>query len=241
MPNDYFQFQQFRVEQAQAAMKVTTDACIFGAWIARLLAEKKGRLLDVGTGTGLLSLMIAQETALQVDAVEIDSGAAAQAQSNFRISPWNERLSVWQGDIREFRKEQRYDYIISNPPFYEHDLTSEDERRNDALHSRRLKLHELVEVLGELLREEGQWGVVLPTHRVSDLLGLAAAKGWKCLQRLEVFNEGKATAFRSCLWLGREGTVLPTEQLRIRQSGIYTLEFQQLLGSFYLAFQPIDP
>ena len=237
MANNYFQFQQFRVEQGKTAMKVCTDACIFGAWLAQILGPREGRLLDIGTGTGLLALMVAQVSRLQIDAIDIDEEAVEQARHNFLSSPWPDRLRSIQADSRTWVAEERYDVIISNPPFYENDLRSPDARRNDALHSQRLTLEELRKAVHGMLKPEGEWGILLPYSRVDFFLGIGDGAGWKVLQRLDVFNEGKREPFRSCLWLGKEGEPGKTQRLTIQQSGIYTEEFSNLLGSYYLAFQ----
>jgi len=237
MPNDYFQFQQFRVEQGRAAMKVCTDACIFGAWVAELLDQQEGRLLDIGTGTGLLSLMTEQKCQCKIDAVDIDEEAVEQAKLNFLSSPWSDRLRCMQADVRTFHTDELYDVIISNPPFYELYLRSSDSRTNDALHSERLSLLDSVRVIKLLLKSDGVWGVLLPYTRVDYFLGECIAEDWKVLRRLDIFNEGKEEPFRSCIWLGYAGDLANTERMTIRESGIYTYEFRKLLGSYYLAFQ----
>lgn len=112
--NSYFQFKQFRVEQGLTAMKITTDACILGA---RAEVENRQAILDVGAGTGLLSLMAAQRSTARIDAVELDDQAAIQARENFSASPWQNRLTLHHCPIQSFRPEKRYDCILSNPPF----------------------------------------------------------------------------------------------------------------------------
>src|SRR5688572_25058776 len=140
MPNTYFQFKQFTIHQDRSAMKVTTDACLFGAWCATEINQDNKRLLDIGTGTGLLSLMIAQKNKLLIDAVEIEEQAAVQAVENVKASPWKESVHVIHKNIRDFNSEKKYNYIISNPPFYENELSGERMEKNIAHHDAGLKM-----------------------------------------------------------------------------------------------------
>jgi len=148
MGNPYFRFKQFMVYQDRCAMKVTTDACLFGAWCAMEIENAKLKIknvLDIGAGTGLLSLMAAQRNRhITIDAVEIENEAAAQAQSNIEASPWRDRIHLYATDIRSFQSLVKYDAIISNPPFYEKEIVSADREKNTAHHSTDLELEQLL-------------------------------------------------------------------------------------------------
>ncbi|MEM8894752.1 MAG: methyltransferase [Bacteroidota bacterium] len=135
MPNTYFDFKQFRVDQGQSGMKVTTEGCILGAW-ARFNQPK--RILDIGTGTGLLSLMLAQRYPTGIiDAVELDEKAAQQAKQNFRKSPWSSKLTAHHCCIKDFEavNGRCYDLIICNPPFFKNDLKSTNSQKAKAIHN----------------------------------------------------------------------------------------------------------
>ena len=181
MGNSFFKFKQFTVHQDKCAMKVCTDACLFGAWIVQYISTKKlatDRVLDIGAGTGLLSLILAQKTeAAQMDAIEIDSLAAQQAVQNFALSPWDNRLNAIEGDVKNISTANKYGLIISNPPFFENDLISPIKSRNVALHDASLTLSELLFVVKKNLQEDGKFAVLLPFHRSAYFEQLAKNEG----------------------------------------------------------------
>src|SRR6478752_1562135 len=115
MSNTYFQFKKFIVHQERCAMKVCTDSCLFGAW-ASDLANNKKRILDIGAGTGLLMLMLAQTTSAIIEGIEIEYGCYEQLKTNLTSSPWHDRLHAIAGDATQYHFEEKYDFIISNPP-----------------------------------------------------------------------------------------------------------------------------
>jgi len=237
MPNDYFQFQQFRVQQGNSAMKVCTDACIFGAWMAKQLQDCTGNLLDIGTGTGLLSLLVAQKNQLQITAIELDEAAALEAAGNFQQSPWQKRLEVTQADVRDYSAEAPFDFIISNPPFYENDLPSGNEQRDIALHSKELKLEALITSIHRLLQPAGKWAVLLPEHRRLFAIELANQSGWYLEKQLLVSQRLGVVPFRCCLLFSkRDDLFIETETLHIRESEAYSAGMRALLSDYYLAF-----
>ncbi|MDQ2752894.1 MAG: methyltransferase, partial [Bacteroidota bacterium] len=168
MPNTYFQFKQFIVHQEKSAMKVCTDSCLFGAWAANHLCNTNknvNRILDVGAGTGLLSLMLAQQCDAIIDAVETDGSSANEANENFLQSSWQERLHCYEKRIQDFYAKETYDFIICNPPFYEKDLLGKNKPNNVAHHNAGLILRELITAVKRLLNEEGSFAILLPYHR----------------------------------------------------------------------------
>ena len=155
-----FRFKQFSVEQDDVAMKVGTDGVLLGAW-----AECEGarRILDIGTGTGVIALQMAQRNpTAQVQAVEIDETAARRARANFDNSPWAERLEVEQTPVQEFSPAERFDLIISNPPYFVDSLVPPDAKRSTARHTHDLTFEELDRAVCRLLAESGRFALILP-------------------------------------------------------------------------------
>ncbi|MFZ9695033.1 MAG: tRNA1(Val) (adenine(37)-N6)-methyltransferase [Chitinophagaceae bacterium] len=173
MANSFFSFKQFTIHQDRCAMKVTTDACLFGAWIAEQLessTENYTSCLDIGAGTGLLSLQLAQKLAnYSFTAVEIDEDAAAQALDNFQNSPWKNRINIVQADVREISLTNKVDVIFSNPPFYEDDLRSPNVNKNRAHHDESLLLTEVIDIINHHLQPNGRFFLLLPYKRKSEI------------------------------------------------------------------------
>lgn len=174
MSNSYFQFKQFTVQQDKCAMKVTTDGCLFGS-LSPTLSEGEGvlRVLDIGTGTGLLALMFAQKNQNAfIDAIEIDKDAFEQAAENITASPWAARIKVIHADAKSFSSPHQYDVIISNPPFYENELKADDKKKNVAHHGDELSLTELLLVIKNNLSPSGTFFLLLPYKRNEEIKNL---------------------------------------------------------------------
>ena len=213
-------------------MKVCTDACLFGA----LIPAGFNTVLDIGTGTGLLSLMFAQKNPLAIiDAVEIDEAAAEQATNNFAASPWNERLHLFNIDVLKFSPENKYNCIISNPPFFEDDLKSSDEAKNNAKHDTTLGLIELLQVVETHLAEDGLFAVLLPYHRVNYFIEEASGFNLHLMQQILVKQTAKHGHFRSILFFSRMKSQLQNTEIIIKdKEGNYTPAFTAALKDYYL-------
>lgn len=233
MANSFFQFRQFRLEQDQCAMKITTDACILGAWAP---APDTGNILDIGTGTGLLTCMLAQRTAAAIDAIEIDADSYRQAKENFSKTLWRDRLQLFHGDARRFASERRYDFIICNPPFFENQLPSPSDAKNKARHSSFLSLSELAEVTDRLLDDDGKFAVLIPAERTEDFIKKAALFNLFLNKQLFIRSHPHASPFRIILVMGRKPVDSITESmLTIYESeNVYSSDFTALLRDFYL-------
>ena len=240
MPNDYFQFQQFRIGQSQCAMKVSTDACLLGA-----AADLAGatRLLDIGTGTGLLALMAAQRhPSVAIDAVEIDAAAAAQAAANVARSPWAGRIRVWAQGLAAYATGQPgvFSHIICNPPFFRQSLRSPDAARSTARHEApdSLSFEALAAFAGEFMHAAGLLTVLLPPPEMRAFEQAAAANGLHPATRLVVRHRPGSRPLRHITGF-RHGAVATREtELIIRVAGDdtqYSAEFRALLAGFYLA------
>jgi len=235
LSNSYFQFKQFTVYQDQSAMKVCTDACIMGAWFAEKISSYT-YVLDIGSGTGLLMLMLAQKMKSQIHGIEIDLSSFKQLKENLAKSGWKDKLKAFVGDARNYAFPDQYDFIICNPPFYAGDLKSDDERKNQAKHDDSLSFAELLNVIEKNLSPDGSFGVLLPFHRIQEFIDLASSRGFYLLEKLIVRQSVSSSAFRGILHFSRT-KVEPQEfhELAIhKEKGKYTNEFVDLLKDYYL-------
>jgi tRNA1Val (adenine37-N6)-methyltransferase len=239
MPNSYFQFKQFLVNQDQCGMKVTTDACIFGAFVATELTGSKGRILDIGTGTGLLSLMLAQETAATIEAIEIDAKAFEQAKANFKNSPWSDRLSVTHIPFQSFLEsayDERYSHIICNPPFFSQHLKGHDSAKNQALHDEGDLLTSLTNSIGQLLNEEGLFHLLLPAYEMDQFVERLKVIGLYPHRQLEVYQKESKPIFRKVVSFGFEESTHYSSSAFLIHNGKkgYSDQFETLLKPYYL-------
>lgn len=238
MANHYFQFKQFTVYQEKCAMKVCTDACIFGAFIAKEIQQASlpvENILDIGTGTGLLSLMLAQKTNAVIDAVEIDSPAFQQAKNNFDASPWQERLHILEADINSFSSNKKYDYVIANPPFFETYLPSPDPQKNRARHGNSLTLQQLIEVIPQLLADKGSFATLLPFHRLEYFENLASFHHFHLAKKVIFRPAPSQPFFRGILVFSKTFQPLQSYSFMIKdEDGNYTSEFSDILKDYYL-------
>ncbi len=251
MANTFFQFKKFIVHQAHTSMKVCTDACLFGAWTAHdqeLINAKS--ILDIGTGTGLLSLLLAQaNNNATITAVEIEEAAATEAVSNFKSSPWADQLNLVHDAIQDYSNHANtvYDIIITNPPFYEGDLESPDENKNTAAHSTALPWKVLIENATKLLSEGGSFYVLVPTLRAYTMQKLCDNNGLQLVAEVLVHNTAKNLPIRAMqkfvkLHAGQIDTEKTNDIPQVKRTKIfikdadnnYSPEFIALLKDYYL-------
>ncbi|MGI4872882.1 MAG: tRNA1(Val) (adenine(37)-N6)-methyltransferase [Janthinobacterium lividum] len=239
MPHDYFQFKQFRIEQADCAQKVSTDACVLGA-VADLTSAT--RILDIGTGTGLLALMAAQRAlTAHIETLEIEPAAAAQAAANVAASPWPGRIRVWPLSLADYAatRPAPFSHLICNPPFFRRSLPPPDAARATARHAGETSLtfDEIGAFAAEFLAPGGTLTVLLPPPEMAHFVAAAAACGLVLQARLRVRHRPGGRTTREIGQFGREaGRALRETELVIqKESGDYSADFRALLAGFYLA------
>lgn len=239
---DGFTFKQFFVGHGRCAMKVGTDGVLLGAWAP---VEKLSRVLDIGTGSGLIALMLAQRSAsdVRIDAVELESDAAQQAEENVQRSPWAPRIDVHQTDIQQFAhtSPHHYQLIVSNPPYFPPAVACRDQARNQARYTTTLTHPILLQTAEKLLDPLGHFCLVLPHILGVEFEQQALQQGWYRAQRVDVCDRDDKPFHRMLLALTRHpapgSTTTPPLQLAIRrQNGEYSTDFRCLIGDFYLNY-----
>jgi tRNA1Val (adenine37-N6)-methyltransferase len=232
-----FQFKQFSVEQDRTAMKIGTDGVLLGAWTP--IENNPFSILDIGTGTGIIALMLAQRSsAEQIDALEIDEAAYEQATDNFENSHWNDRLFCFHAGLDEFveEPEDEYDLIVSNPPFYSEDYKSSSDQRDLARFQDAMPFEDLIEAAALLLSENGIFSVIIPFKEESTFLALAKEYELFPLKITRVKGTPTSEMKRSLLAFSRNETPnFPFDELIIETARhIYTPEYIELTKDFYL-------
>lgn len=239
-----FQCKQFYIAHDRCAMKVGTDGFLLGAWAP---LPCTGNILDIGAGSGLISLMLAQRSQGQVaiTAVELDRAAAEQARENIRLSPWSNQIQLITADILAYQPTERYRLIVSNPPFFQQSMAAEQPQRHLARHTDSLPFNRLLEKAATLLATEGVLALILPFNGIEHFISMAHSLGWQLQQHCVVFSKQDKPQ-RSLICLGypksqpRQLTSQPStthSQILIHNpDGSYTAQYQYLLADFYLKF-----
>ena len=232
-----FSFKQFSIQQDRCAMKIGTDGVLLGAWTP--IENNPFSILDIGAGTGVIALMLAQRSnAEQIDALEIDEEAYEQSVDNFENSPWSDRLFCFHAGLDEFveEPEDEYDLIVSNPPFYTDDYKSENEQRDLARFADAMPFEDLIEAAALLLSENGVFSVIIPFKEEESFLALAVAYELYPLKITRVKGTPTTEIKRSLLAFSRnENAIITPGELIIETSRHqYTPEYIELTKDFYL-------
>lgn len=232
-----FRFRQFFVRHDRSSMKVGTDGVLLGSWTP--ISNQPLRILDVGTGSGLIALMLAQRCPeTQIDAIDIDEASCEQARENFAASPWAERLHVAQSSLQDWQ-DREYDLVVSNPPYFVDSLKAPDAARCAARHNDTLPFRTLIAESTRRLKPDGTLVVIVPSEAEDELQVLAEAEGLQCAQKCYVHPKPGRPAKRVMLAWKHSNTSAKlgglTEHLTLEDDrGGRSEAYQQLTKDFYL-------
>lgn len=234
--NNYFQFKQFMIFQEKSAMKVGVDGVLLGAWV-RINAV--ARILDVGTGTGLIALMLAQRSEAQITAIEIEEKALLEAAMNANASVWGDRVKLAHLSLQEFAttKTEKFDLIVSNPPFFSQATRAAYAERTIARHNDLLPFSDLISCSASLLNERGRIALILPPEALEEIRSRATENGLWLSRKTNVIPKAEKKVNRVMLELAKKESALDEDFLTIYNSdGSFTEEYVTLTRDFYLKF-----
>ena len=233
MSNNYFKFKQFTIEQENCAMKVGTDGCLLGGWFS---CTGSKRILDIGCGTGLVSIMAAQRSEAQVTGVEIDSTAALQARKNADSSPWGERIEIVNSDFLEYETDGRFDVIVSNPPYFVNSMKCDSETRTLARHSDTLDSRMFFKKSIKLLADGGCISIVIPCDIMEEWNTAAMEQGLYPTRTTFIKTTPKKAPKRVLVEFRAGSNTATTENTLILETspGEYSDDAKRILGDFYL-------
>lgn len=236
--NSYFQFKQFTIQQDKCAMKVCTDACLFGAWVANKLVSEKINpinILDIGTGTGLLTLMLAQKINTKIVSVEIDTDAYLQAKENIENSEYKNNIIIQLADITTTNFNEKFDCIICNPPFFENQLQTNNAARNAAMHATTLSYIELAKVIQKNITENGNAFLLLPHYALQDFEKILATENLYVNNIVQINHSALHNYFRVIFMISKKEKIKDSSEISIKdENQNYSEIFIDLLNDYYL-------
>lgn len=232
MSNDYFRFKQFCINHDRCAMKVGTDGVLLGAWGC----VEGRRILDIGTGTGLIALMAAQRNPeAKVWGVDIDEEAVLQAQENIAESPFCSRIECILKDVLAFETKELYDAILCNPPFFTEDTLPDDKSRALARNNKNLPFPLLIKKVADLLADDGVFSLVVPSGLVQEIVGLCLENGLHLVRRCQVHTTAQKPPRRTLLAFSRQDMKCDEQVLCLMdKDGSRSPQYQELTKDFYL-------
>nr|WP_320038603.1 methyltransferase [uncultured Bacteroides sp.] len=234
MPNPYFRFKQFTVWHDKCAMKVGTDGVLLGAWTD---VSNANSILDIGAGTGLVALMIAQRCNAEIFAVEIDNNAVIQATDNKDISPWGKRISIIHADFKTFESNTKFDVIVSNPPYFSKSLLPPDIRRSTARHTNELSYYELIEGAAKLLSPNGKFSLIIPAVVIDKIVEIAANFDLTPIRQTNVLPKQDSLPKRVLISFSNKKDAIfarPNDLIIELSRHQYTREYIELTKEYYL-------
>ena len=238
MANDYFSFKQFTIHQDRCAMKVGTDGVLLGVLAPTI---DSGRILDIGTGTGLVGIMLSQRCPqAMVTGVELDANAAKQAEENATSTGW--KIKIINKSIQDFSSqcEEKFDLIVSNPPYFINSLKAPEKNRNTARHTDELSYEELIESAEKLLSEEGKFSVIIPYSEEENFIGIANKRNLIAESSVRIIpkvgKEPKRSVITFCKCKNKINCNINVTELVIEKEErhCYSDEFKKLTADFYL-------
>jgi tRNA1Val (adenine37-N6)-methyltransferase len=234
---DLFKFRQFSISHANSSMKVGTDAILLGSWVD---VSEATTILDIGTGCGIIALMLAQRSRANIDAIDIDKGSIEEAALNFKNSPWPDRLHAHHASLQSFLNDSsvKYDLIVSNPPYFQNSLLPAKENLKFAKHNLTLSYNELLRASAQLLNPNGRFVVILPQETTGHFIKLAETPKLFLHHQLIVFPTPKKAANRSILVFGLS-TIDEKRfsSLIVRdENGFYSFDYKNLTKDFHPEF-----
>ena len=244
MGNSYFKFKQFTVNQSQCAMKVGTDGVLLGAWadVGECSDSDKCSVLEIGAGSGVVSLIVAQRNKdAQIDSVEIDEASAIECRDNYSASEWSDRLTVYNESIQDFvvKSTNKYDYILSNPPYFNNSLKNQDLAKSVARHTDSLPYEQLAQSVDSLLAPEGVFSAIFPYAESSIFVAVASMHNLYCKSRMEVRGVPNKPPKRVLLQFCRhKGIEIDVDDMEIEldERHSYSQKYIELTKSYYLKF-----
>ena len=237
MPNSWFKFKQFTILQEKSAMKVGTDGVLLGAWAN---AVKSKSILDIGTGTGIIALMLAQRFSANIVAIEIDKNSYIEAEINIENSPWENRIQILHKSLQEYANNNntKFDCIVSNPPYFINSLKSDSKSKNLARHTDSLSFYELFHFASKLLSASGCFSLIAPFDKKEFITEIALNEKMFCNRQLIVKGKADTKAKRILMEFGFHQNKLENKTLVIENElrHDYTKEYIELTKDFYLNF-----
>lgn len=237
MPQQHFEFKQFKINQDKCAMKVGTDAVLLGSWVE--VADAKS-ILDIGTGTGIIALMLAQKSLAEIDAIDIDESAFIQAKENVALCQWKNRIHVFHSSLQAFttKSEHQYDLIVSNPPYFIDSSKAIANARTAARHTDSLPFEELLSGVIKLLHPKGKFCVILPSKEAELFRDLAEAKKLHLDKILRVKTRADKKEKRLLMQFEFNPTSFSESSIIIEEGErhSYSEDYKKLTSAYYLAF-----
>lgn len=233
-----FNFKKFSIHQNNAAMKIGTDGILIGAWVN---VSKKFRALDIGSGTGIITIMLCQRNLnLELDSIELSANAIMDAKINIENCNWSDRIKLFHQDLKKFHPDSNYDLIVSNPPYFKKSLQPSNSERSKARHQNDLKLEDILKFSKQHLTKDGSLNIILPFEQKSEAIEIAKKHGLNAIRECAVYPKPNKAPHRILIEFSRiENKQMIKESLVIEKAGRhnYSEDYKKLTREFYTIFE----